>query len=35
MAHLKVFATAAVVGLLAYGGILLLIALFRALGLQE
>jgi hypothetical protein len=35
MAHLKVFAIAAVIGLAAYGGVLLLITLFRALGLQE
>jgi hypothetical protein len=35
MTHLKVFATAAVVGLLAYGGVIVLIRLFRMLGLQE
>jgi|TARA_B100000959_G_scaffold72964_1_gene77492 hypothetical protein len=35
MVHLKVFAIAAAIGLTAYGGVLLLIALFRVLGLQE
>jgi hypothetical protein len=35
MAHLKVFAIAAATGLLAYGGVIGLIRLFRALGLQE